>query len=123
MIIGITGAICAGKRTFAEYLAKIYGFDLIDMLELFRLELKKQGITIAMECSPVKGAYGSIKQLDDGNSEDEKEEEEHRENAEEVKRSIFAPIRKGSHSESDVTRESSGASTISEEESFMFQYY
>jgi len=41
MIIGITGAICSGKRSFAEYLATIYNFTLIDMLELFREELIK----------------------------------------------------------------------------------
>ena len=41
MIIGITGAICAGKRSFAKYLAKKYGFELVDMLDLFRKELKK----------------------------------------------------------------------------------
>jgi dephospho-CoA kinase len=56
MIIGITGAICAGKRAFAEYLAKKYSFDLIDMLDLFRKELRKQGLTIEKECSPIKGS-------------------------------------------------------------------
>jgi dephospho-CoA kinase len=46
MIIGISGAICSGKRTFAEYLAKKYGFDLVDMLDLFRKELIKHGVMI-----------------------------------------------------------------------------
>ncbi len=54
MIIGITGAICSGKHEFAKYLARIYGFDLIDMLDLFRKELKKQGLKILTESSPVK---------------------------------------------------------------------
>jgi len=46
MIIGITGAICAGKRAFAEYLVQTYGFEFVDLLELFRIELAKQGLPI-----------------------------------------------------------------------------
>jgi dephospho-CoA kinase len=44
MIIGITGAICSGKRAFAEYLVQTYGFEFVDLLELFRIELAKQGV-------------------------------------------------------------------------------
>lgn len=43
MIIGITGAICAGKRELALYLAKKYGFELVDLLTLFKRKLKDQG--------------------------------------------------------------------------------
>jgi len=46
MIIGITGAICAGKRAFAEYLVKTYSFEFVDLLELFRRELEKQGLPL-----------------------------------------------------------------------------
>ena len=113
MIIGITGAICAGKRAFAEYLAKKYGFDLIDMLDLFRKELRKQGLAIAKECSPVKG------------SRKRDEDEEHRENGEEEKSSFMVnPETSSSASRaSELTLESSQHSTHSDEESFMFQYY
>lgn len=54
MIIGITGAICAGKRAFAEYLAEKYGFELVNLLELFKIELAKQGLPIQMQSSPKK---------------------------------------------------------------------
>jgi dephospho-CoA kinase len=74
MIIGITGAICSGKRTFAEFLAKKYGFDLIDMLELFRKELRRQGVVIVTESSPLKQT-----------SRRRDSDEEQRENAEEEK--------------------------------------
>ncbi len=44
MIIGITGAICAGKRAFAEFLAKKYDWELVDILELFKEHLMKSGV-------------------------------------------------------------------------------
>jgi len=54
MIIGITGAICAGKRAFAEYLAKEYGFELVNLLELFKIELHKLGLAVEVQSSPHK---------------------------------------------------------------------
>ena len=36
MIIGITGAICAGKREFALFLQAKYGFEIVDLLEIFK---------------------------------------------------------------------------------------
>ena len=48
MIVGITGVLCAGKSTLVEYLVKAYGFEAVNILEMFRhrlrarlLELKK----------------------------------------------------------------------------------
>jgi dephospho-CoA kinase len=32
MIIGITGAICSGKRAFAAYLSEKYDFEIVDLL-------------------------------------------------------------------------------------------
>ena len=43
MIIGITGAICSGKHTFAQYLVDKYGFEVVNLLDLFKHELKKIG--------------------------------------------------------------------------------
>jgi dephospho-CoA kinase len=54
MIIGITGAICAGKRAFAEYLAEKYGFELVNLLELFKIELHKLGLAVEVQSSPHK---------------------------------------------------------------------
>jgi dephospho-CoA kinase len=54
MIIGITGAICAGKRAFAEYLANKYGFELVNLLELFKIELHKLGLAVEVQSSPHK---------------------------------------------------------------------
>lgn len=54
MIIGITGAICAGKRAFAEYLAAKYGFELVNLLDLFRHALKNQGYDVEKLGSPNK---------------------------------------------------------------------
>ena len=36
MIVGLTGQICSGKETLAEYLVQAYGFQAINILELFR---------------------------------------------------------------------------------------
>ena len=44
MIIGITGAICSGKGAFAEYLKEKYGFEIVDLLERFKVRLQKLGI-------------------------------------------------------------------------------
>ena len=49
MIVGLTGPICSGKKTLAKYLADRYNFEIIDILELFReqiKEIKTRGITI-----------------------------------------------------------------------------
>lgn len=35
MIIGLTGAICSGKRTFAKYLQVQKGFHRVDLIYLF----------------------------------------------------------------------------------------
>jgi dephospho-CoA kinase len=54
MIIGITGAICAGKRAFAKYLEEKYGFELVNLLELFKIELHKIGLPVEVQSSPHK---------------------------------------------------------------------
>ena len=67
MIIGITGAICAGKRAFAEYLVQTYGFEFVDLLELFKIELARQGLPIQLQSSPIK------KKNNEGTSEEDEE--------------------------------------------------
>ena len=42
MIIGITGAICVGKTEFARYLIQTYGFEAINVLEIFKLRFRKE---------------------------------------------------------------------------------
>ena len=42
MIVGITGAICSGKYAFAIYLAQTHGFEAINVMEIFKMRLKKQ---------------------------------------------------------------------------------
>jgi dephospho-CoA kinase len=42
MIVGITGAICAGKRALAKYLVETYGFESVNLLEVFRSKLNEQ---------------------------------------------------------------------------------
>ena len=54
MIIGITGAICAGKQAFAKYLEEKYGFELVNLLELFKIELHKIGLPVEVQSSPHK---------------------------------------------------------------------
>ena len=41
MIIGLTGAICAGKSEFAKYLLQTYGFEAVNLIELFKLHLQE----------------------------------------------------------------------------------
>jgi dephospho-CoA kinase len=36
MIVGLTGGICSGKETMAQYLVDEYGFQKVNILELFR---------------------------------------------------------------------------------------
>lgn len=60
MIVGLTGSICAGKETMADYLVKNCGFQKINLVELFREEIGK-------ECtkSAVKRAETELKNVDD----------------------------------------------------------
>lgn len=53
MIIGLTGAICAGKNEFAQYLVKKYGFKSINLLKYFKEELKKRCIKVPKKFSPL----------------------------------------------------------------------
>ena len=39
MIVGLTGAICAGKTALAMYLVTTYGFEAINLIEIFRFKL------------------------------------------------------------------------------------
>ena len=36
MIVGITGAICAGKTSLVMYLIQTYGFEAVNILDIFR---------------------------------------------------------------------------------------
>ena len=51
MIVGITGAICAGKASLALYLAQTHGFEAINVMEIFKLRLlsKRQKERLARE--------------------------------------------------------------------------
>jgi dephospho-CoA kinase len=40
MIVGLTGSICSGKETLARYLEEKYGFECINILELFRTKIE-----------------------------------------------------------------------------------
>ena len=41
MIVGITGAICAGKSQLAKYLIETHGFEAINVMEIFKKRLRK----------------------------------------------------------------------------------
>ena len=40
MIIGITGGICAGKRSLVEYLKRKYNFEAVDVRQIFVRKLR-----------------------------------------------------------------------------------
>ena len=40
MIIGITGAICAGKAELVRFLIKTYSFEAVNILDIFKQKLK-----------------------------------------------------------------------------------
>ncbi len=42
MIIGLTGPICAGKKTFAEYLKNAHGFHILNLYEYFMMMLENE---------------------------------------------------------------------------------
>jgi len=46
MIIGLTGAICSGKEQFAQYLKKKYGFEIVNLMIIFKLVLKAKKIRL-----------------------------------------------------------------------------
>ena len=41
MIVGLTGAICAGKYELARYLMQTYGFEAVNLLDTFKQHLKE----------------------------------------------------------------------------------
>ncbi len=41
MIVGITGLICAGKKTIVKYLKETYDFEAINLEEIFKAKLKE----------------------------------------------------------------------------------
>jgi len=41
MIVGITGAVCSGKSTLALYLVKTYGFEAVNVMEIFKQRLRQ----------------------------------------------------------------------------------
>ena len=46
MIVGLTGSICSGKETLAQYLVEAYDFEAINILDLFKqkiLEIQQAG--------------------------------------------------------------------------------
>ena len=42
MIVGLIGSICSGKETLAKYLVDMYGFEAINILDLFRERIAKE---------------------------------------------------------------------------------
>jgi dephospho-CoA kinase len=82
MIIGITGAICAGKRSFAEYLAAKHGFEIINLLEEFQNYLEENGQKIDHSASPLKQTPN--RKLESGSSSKTPHDEECIENYEDV---------------------------------------
>jgi len=40
MIVGITGAICAGKQTLVKFLLETYGFEGVNIETIFKARLK-----------------------------------------------------------------------------------
>ena len=41
MIVGITGAICAGKASLVRYLVETYAFEAVNILEIFKARLRQ----------------------------------------------------------------------------------
>ena len=61
MIVGLTGSICSGKETMADYLVNTYNFKKVNILELFRkhiiendLKDDKKNLTLMNSKSEVK---------------------------------------------------------------------
>jgi dephospho-CoA kinase len=41
MIVGITGPVCSGKEALVMYLVQTYGFEAVNLQNLFKKKLKK----------------------------------------------------------------------------------
>ena len=48
-IVGLTGELCAGKDTFAEYLVNSRGFIHISLSDILREDLRRQGMPVTRE--------------------------------------------------------------------------
>lgn len=72
MIIGITGAICAGKEAMATYLVQTHGFEAINVMEIFKLRLIRQrkAARARREAKKIRSANGPT-----ANEEESKDEE------------------------------------------------
>ena len=68
MIVGITGAICAGKAELAMYLVQTHGFEAINVLDIFKIRLAK----LRLEAR----ARREARKANGPTSEERKEEEE-----------------------------------------------
>ena len=44
MIVGLVGPICSGKESLAKYLVENFGFEAINILDLFREAIKKEDL-------------------------------------------------------------------------------
>ena len=86
MIVGLTGSICSGKETLAKYLVEVYGFEAVNILDLFKqriteLQKENKGKKLSLDIkvvnieaeSPAKH-FGS--RLDGLSTEPAKKEEE-----------------------------------------------
>jgi dephospho-CoA kinase len=41
MIVGLVGPICSGKESLAQYLVENFGFEAINILDLFRERIRE----------------------------------------------------------------------------------
>ena len=42
MIVGLTGAICSGKDSMADYLVKNHNFQKVNIMDLFRKKIEER---------------------------------------------------------------------------------
>lgn len=70
MIVGLTGSICSGKETMADYLVKTYNFKKVNILELFRKHiLEKELKTSKKESAPLTKSKSEVKHTEAGPAE------------------------------------------------------
>ena len=120
MIIGITGAICAGKSAFAQFLADKYGFEVVNLLELFKLLIKEQKVKLNNEHSPLRQRriQGEESQADD-------EQHSSSTGGDSLKEDRVPKVLgdQSTNPESESKQDQEGEESFIDDESFTFYYY
>ena len=71
MIVGLTGSICSGKETMADYLVNTYNFKKVNILELFRKHIIENDEKVDIDSVALMKSKSEAKQQEEAGPADE----------------------------------------------------